>query len=105
MARDLIYYAHNPDVQSLASLRTLLQGQDPGGRRLHLVLFAEPQLGDRLSQLEMHGVLVHELYLEPLGLPEAVDYLNFRMESAGYLGAELFYESFAVGWLRRALGW
>src|SRR5690625_6373413 len=99
MARDLIYYAHNPDVQSLASLLTLLQGQDPGGRRLHLVLFAEPQLGDRLSQLEMHGVLVHELYLEPLGLPEAVDYLNFRMESAGCLWPELFNDSLGEAWV------
>ncbi len=104
LALVLIDDAHHLDEQTLASLLTLLQGQDPGGRRLHLVLFAEPQLGDRLSQLEMHGVLVHELYLEPLGLPEAVDYLNFRMESAGYLGPELFNESLAEPWWHRADG-
>lgn len=104
LALVLIDDAHHLDEQTLASLLTLLQGQDPGGRRLHLVLFAEPQLGNRLEQLEMHGVLVHELHLEPLTLPEAADYLNFRMESVGYLGPELFNELLVESWWHRADG-
>lgn len=104
LALVLIDDAHHLDEQTLASLLTLLQGQDPGGRRLHLVLFAEPHLGNRLEQLEMDGVLVHELYLEPLTLPDAVDYLNFRMEAAGYLGPELFNELLVESWWHRADG-
>ena len=104
LALVLIDDAHHLDEQTLASLLTLLQGQDPGGRRLHLVLFAEPDLGNRLEQLEMHGVLVHELYLEPLSLSEAVDYLNFRMEASGYLGPELFNELLVEPWWHRADG-
>ncbi|MDQ2076509.1 AAA family ATPase [Marinimicrobium sp. ABcell2] len=96
--------AHHLDEQTLASLLTLLQGQDPGGRRLHIVLFAEPHLANRLEQLEMHGVLVHDFYLEPLSLPDAADYLNFRMEAAGYIGPELFNELLVESWWHRADG-
>lgn len=104
LALVLIDDAHHLDEQTLASLLTLLQVQGPGGRRLHLVLFAEPHLGNRLEQLEMHGVLVHELHLQPLTLPDAVDYLNFRMETAGYLGPELFNELLVESWWHRADG-
>jgi DamX protein len=104
LALAVIDDAQHLDEQTLASLLTLLQGQDPDGRRLHIVLFAEPHLANRLEQLQMQGVLVHDFYLEPLSLADATDYLNFRMETAGYMGPELFNELLVESWWHRADG-
>lgn len=90
LALTLIDNAQHLDEQTLGALTSLLQGPEAAGRRLHIVLFAEPEMLTRLDQFNMHDVLIHDFELAPLTLEEASDYLNFRMEMAGYLGPELF---------------
>jgi DamX protein len=95
--------AHHLDEQTLGALLSLLQGQG-GARRLHMVFFALPELVDHLDRFGMHDVPVYDLYLEPLSLTEATDYLNFRLEMADYLGPELFNEARVDPWWRQSAG-
>lgn len=71
---------------------------------LKVVLIGTPTLLDRIHGLVSGGGVVNEVYLEPFTLTEAVDYLNFRMEMADYLGAELFTEANTEVWWRQSQG-
>lgn len=104
LALVVIDAAEHLSEQTLGELTSLLQGQDAGGRRLHVVLFAVPEIANRLDRFQLQEVLIHDFYLEPFSLSEATDYLNFRMESAGYIGPELFNELLVEPWWRRAEG-
>jgi len=104
LALTLIDNAQYLDEQTLGALTSLLQGPDAVGRRLHIVLFAEPEMLTRLDQFNMHDVLIHDFELAPLDLEEASDYLNFRMEMADYLGPELFDPKQIEALWRRADG-
>jgi DamX protein len=96
--------AHHLDDQTLGALLSLLQGVDGDNRRLHIALFAEQSLINRLDQLDMQDVLINDFYLESFTLHETVDYLNFRMEMADYLGPEVFTEALVDPWWRMAQG-
>lgn len=96
--------AHHLDDQALAALLSLLQGRDEDNRRLHIVFFAEPSLIQRLDQLDMQDVMINDFQLAPFTLHETIDYLNFRMEMADYLGPEIFNESLVEPWWRDAQG-
>ena len=72
--------------------------------RVHLVLFAEPHLLPRLEHFEMPDVVLSDFLLEKFSLTESVDYLNFRMEMADYLGPEIFNEQQAETWWRQSRG-
>lgn len=96
--------AHYLDDQALAALLSLLQGRDEDTRRLHIAFFAEPALIHRLDQLDMQDVLINDFQLPPFTLHETVDYLNFRMEMADYLGPEMFHESLVEPWWCEAQG-
>ncbi|WP_347331483.1 AAA family ATPase [Marinimicrobium locisalis] len=104
LALTVIDDAHHLDEKTLGALISLLQGQDKSGRRLHIVLFAEPEMVTRLDQFNMHDVLIHDFDLPPFNLEEATDYLNFRMEMSGYMGPEVFTEERVEAWWRRAEG-
>ena len=96
--------AHHLDDQALAALLSLLQGRDEDNRRLHIAFFAEPTLIHRLDELDMQDVMINDFPLTPFTLHETVDYLNFRMEMADYLGPEIFSESLVEPWWREAQG-
>ena len=96
--------AHHLDDQALAALLSLLQGRDEDNRRLHIAFFAEPTLIRRLDELDMQDVMINDFPLAPFTLHETVDYLNFRMEMADYLGPEIFNESLVEPWWREAQG-
>ena len=95
--------AHLLDDQTLSVITALLNNF-PQQNRLHLALFGEPQLMRRLERLSPETLLINDLYLQPFGLLETVDYLNFRMEMADYLGPEIFTESLVEPWWRQAQG-
>ena len=76
----------------------------PKQNRLHLVLLGEPPLMEQLEQCDLEGILINDFYLQPFTLGESVDYLNFRMEMADYLGPEIFTESMVSPWWRQAQG-
>jgi DamX protein len=91
------------DDQTLTVLSALLNNF-PQQNRLHLALFAEPSFMRRLERTSPETLLINDFYLQPFGLAEAVDYLNFRMEMADYLGPEIFTESVVDPWWRQAQG-
>lgn len=91
------------DDQSISVITSLLNNF-PQQNRLHLALFAEPQLMPRLDRLSPENLLINDFQLQPFGLLETVDYLNFRMEMADYLGPEIFTESMVEPWWRQTRG-
>lgn len=95
--------AHLLDDQSLSVLTALLNNF-PQQNRLHLALFGEPELMRRLERLSPETLLLNDFHLQSFGLAEAVDYLNFRMEMADYLGPEIFTEAMVDPWWRQAQG-
>ena len=95
--------AHLLDDQSISVLTSLLNNF-PQQNRLHLALFGEPPLMRRLERLSPESLLCNDFYLQAFTLPEAVDYLNFRMEMADYLGPEIFSESKVDSWWSQAQG-
>jgi DamX protein len=95
--------AQDLDDQTLAVFAALLNNF-PQQNRLHLALFGEPSLIRRLERLSPETLLINDFYLQPFSLTESVDYLNFRMEMADYLGPEIFTESIVDPWWRQAQG-
>lgn len=95
--------AHLLDDQSISVLTSLLNNF-PQQNRLHLALFGEPSLMRRLERLSPESLLCNDFYLQAFTLPETVDYLNFRMEMADYLGPEIFSESKVDSWWSQAQG-
>lgn len=104
LALVVIDNAHNLNDQILAALLSLLQGREGEDRRLHMALFAETPLIARLDQLDMQDVLINDFYLEKFSLGQTIDYLNFRMDMADYLGPEIFIETLVEPWWQQAQG-
>ncbi len=94
--------AHHLTDDVILGLTNLLQENQVS--RLHLVLFAEPHLLGRLDNINAPDLVLTDLLLEKFSLSEAVDYLNFRMEMADYLGPEVFTESKVEPWWRQSQG-
>ena len=86
------------------SVMTSLLNNFPQQNRLHFVLFGESQLMRRLERLSPEKLLINDFYLQSLNLSETVDYLNFRMEMADYLGPEIFTEAMVDPWWRQTHG-
>jgi DamX protein len=100
----IIDNAHDLDDQTLSVLLKLQQAQPSGdGRAIKLVLCGDLSLSGRLEQLDPDAGIA-PLYVERFSLSETVDYLNFRMEMADYLGPEMFTESKVEPWWRGAHG-
>lgn len=95
--------AHLLQQDFLQAIAQLLQ-KNPKQNRLHIVLLGEPSLMDQLENCDLEGVLLNDFSLQPFSLGESVDYLNFRMEMADYLGPEIFTESMVNPWWRQAQG-
>lgn len=95
--------AHLLDDKSISILTSLLNSF-PQQNRLHLALFGEPQLMPRLERISPESLLINDFHLQGFGLLETVDYLNFRMEMADYLGPEIFTESLVEPWWRQSPG-
>lgn len=91
------------DDQSISVLTSLLNNF-PQQNRLHLVLLGGSQLMPRLERLTPETLLINDFHLPPFGLLESVDYLNFRMEMADYLGPEIFTEALVEPWWRQSPG-
>jgi DamX protein len=94
--------AHHLADDVIVALVNLLQ-ENPASR-LHIVMFAEPHLLERLDTINAPGLVLTDLLLEKFSLNEAVDYLNFRMEMADYLGPEVFTDNKVEPWLRQSQG-
>lgn len=99
----IIDNAEHLDSQSIAVLASLIENK-PQPYPLHLVLVGEPLLVSRLDGLESESLQISDFHLPALSLDETVDYLNFRMEMADYLGPEIFTDSVVDPWWRQSRG-
>jgi DamX protein len=99
----LIDNAQDLDDQTLSALMSLNVDQEAEGNELRFVLFGDLSLVARVQQF-LSSSSVIELYIERFSLRETVDYLNYRMEMADYLGPEIFTETNVEPWWRKAQG-
>ncbi len=98
----IIDNAHHLTDEVIADLINLLEENFES--RLHLVMFAEPYLLIRLNKIDAPDIVLTDFFLEKFSLVDAVDYLNFRMEMADYLGPEIFVEGKVEPWWRQSQG-
>jgi DamX protein len=99
----IIDNAEHLDAQCVAVLGSLLENK-PQPYPLHIVLVGEPVLVSRVSGIESENLQISDFHLPAFTLSETVDYLNFRMEMADYLGPEIFTEAIVDPWWRQAHG-
>ncbi len=100
----LVDDAHHLDDPSLSGLLSLIIARDPEALGPQVLLCGDMTLFGRLNRLDLQELVVNDLYLEALTLPESVDYLNYRMEVADYLGTEIFSEALVEPWWRQSQG-
>lgn len=94
--------AHHLANEVISELLNLLL--ENAESRLHLILFSEPHLLGRLESINAPDIVLTDFFLEKFSLVEAVDYLNFRMEMADYLGPEIFIDAKVEPWWRQSQG-
>ncbi len=99
----IIDNAEHLDAQCVAAIGALLDNK-PQPYPLHVVLVGEPVLVSRLNDIESEHLQISDFHLPAFTLSETVDYLNFRMEMADYLGPEIFTEAMVDPWWRQAHG-
>lgn len=104
LAMVVIDNAHDLDDATLIAIENLVKDTDPNGSGVRPVLIGDLSLASRLQALEVPGVMITDCYLEAFSLAESVDYLNFRMEMADYLGPEMFTEETVEPWWRQSHG-
>lgn len=92
---------HLTDDVLLQLINLMSSGQDT---RVHIVFFAESHLLPRIQDLNIGNIVLSDFQLIKFSLAETVDYLNFRMEMADYLGPEVFTESMVEPWWRQSRG-
>ncbi|MCA1797479.1 MAG: AAA family ATPase [Geobacteraceae bacterium] len=81
-----------PD-KSLEALRLLTNVETEKHKLLQVVLFAQPELDERLQQPHLRQLrqrISFSYTLSPLQDNSTAGYLNFRLKQAGYRGAPLF---------------
>jgi MSHA biogenesis protein MshM len=94
-----------PD-KSLEALRLLTNVETEKHKLLQIILFAQPELDERLRQPHLRQLrqrISFSYELSPLNRESAAGYINFRLKQAGYRGAPLFTPG-ALRALHRASG-
>ncbi len=89
----LIDEAHAMPTETLEEIRLLSNLETNRHKLLHIVLFGQPELDERLDQQDMRQLkdrVTHNFKLEPLHRNDIGNYLMFRLRAAGYRGPDLF---------------
>ena len=95
----LVDEAHAMPLETMEELRLLYNLQVGNHKLLHIVLFGQPELNDKLSQPNMRQLkdrIVHHFSILPLSQNIIESYLLFRMRTAGYRGPTLFANAAAA---------
>lgn len=85
--------AHAMPPESLEEIRLLSNLETNRHKLLHIVLFGQPELDERLADIGMRQLkerITHNFALEPLRRNDIDTYLMFRIRAAGYHGPDLF---------------
>ncbi len=89
----MIDEAHAMPSETLEEIRLLSNLETNRHKLLHIVLFGQPELDERLSEMSMRPLkerITHNFALEPLRRGDIGTYLMFRLRAAGYRGPDLF---------------
>lgn len=89
----LVDEAHAMPLDTMEELRLLYNLQVGNHKLLHIVLFGQPELNDKLGQPNMRQLkdrIVHHFAMLPLSQNIIESYLLFRMRTAGYRGPNPF---------------
>ncbi len=89
----MIDEAHAMPPETLEEIRLLSNLESNRHKLLHIVLFGQPELDERLSAVDMRQLkerITHNFALEPLLRNDVGSYLMFRMRAAGYHGPDIF---------------
>lgn len=92
----MIDEAHAMPAETLEEVRLLSNLESNRHKLLHIVLFGQPELDERLSAKDMRQLkdrITHNFALEPLHHSDVGKYLMFRLRAAGYRGPDLFTTS------------
>ena len=92
----MIDEAHAMPADTLEEIRLLSNLETNRHKLLHIVLFGQPELDERLSEKGMRQLkdrITHNFALEPLRHDDIGNYLMFRLRAAGYRGPDLFTAS------------
>jgi len=79
--------------ESLEALRLLTNLETEKQKLLHVVLFGQPELDNRLNKPTIRQLkqrITFSCALRPLERDSVSDYINYRLKVAGYTGAPLF---------------
>jgi general secretion pathway protein A len=89
----MIDEAQNLNVGVLETVRLLSNFETSTTKLVHIVLAGQPQLAEVLNRPElaqMRQRVITTAYLEPLSIAGVAEYINHRLQTAGYRGAALF---------------
>lgn len=89
----LVDEAHAMPLETMEELRLLYNLQIGNNKLLHIVLFGQPELNEKLSQPNMRQLkdrIIHHFSMLPLSQNIIESYLLFRMRTAGYRGPTPF---------------
>lgn len=89
----LVDEAHAMPLDTMEELRLLYNLQVGNHKLLHIVLFGQPELNEKLSQPNMRQLkdrIIHHFSMLPLSHNIIESYLLFRMRAAGYRGPTPF---------------
>jgi type II secretory pathway predicted ATPase ExeA/septal ring-binding cell division protein DamX len=89
----LIDEAHAMPPETLEEIRLLSNLESKRHKLLQIVLFGQPELDHRLSDMSMRQLkerITHNFALEPLRRHDLPGYLMYRIRAAGYHGPDLF---------------
>lgn len=89
----LIDEAHAMPAESLEEIRLLSNLESKATKLLQIVLFAQPELDQRLAASDMRQLrerITQHFNLTPLKPTEVANYIEFRLRKAGYHGASPF---------------
>jgi type II secretory pathway predicted ATPase ExeA len=95
----LVDEAHAMPLETMEELRLLYNLQVGDHKLLHIVLFGQPELNDKLSQPNMRQLrdrIIHHFSMLPLSQNIIESYLLFRMRTAGYRGPTPFSNAAAA---------
>ena len=103
----LVDEAHAMPLETLEELRLLYNLQVGNHKLMHLVLFGQPELNDKLNQPNMRQLkdrIIHHFSMLPLSQNIIESYLLFRMRTAGYRGPSPFSAAAAAMIGKASLG-
>ena len=79
--------------ESLEAIRLLSNLETEKKKLVQIILFGQPELDDKLAQSSIRQLqqrIMHAYHLKPLDQNSVQAYLHHRLQSAGYVGPELF---------------